>query len=222
MVEKKCVLVINDEITMIEQIGRWLNSYGYKYDSTISGEKGLKLIKKNIYDIILLDYHLNKTGIESEQISGYRQEEFTHLAVAAAVASGRAECGLGIAAAAEALELEREIEPIDPREIGTPGSKYDFAGPRRHKPDYIRPEGFIDQSINAIIGTYYQTLGMSQSLAGMVGRLPGNLYLKDLQRRDPELYQKLIENPEHLDAYYKNINDYNCFQISKKDGITCR
>jgi putative molybdopterin biosynthesis protein len=55
---------------------------------------------------LLLDYHLNKMGISAESIQGYNQEEFTHLGVAAAVASGRADCGLGIAAAAQALELE--------------------------------------------------------------------------------------------------------------------
>jgi len=55
---------------------------------------------------ILLDYHLEQLGLKSEDIQGYDHEEFTHLAVAAAVASGRADCGLGIAAAAKALELD--------------------------------------------------------------------------------------------------------------------
>jgi putative molybdopterin biosynthesis protein len=55
---------------------------------------------------VLLDYHLHKIGISAESIQGYNQEEYTHLGVAAAVASGRADCGLGIAAAAQALNLE--------------------------------------------------------------------------------------------------------------------
>lgn len=55
---------------------------------------------------VLLDYQLDKLGIAKEQISGYSQEEYTHLMVAAAVASGRADCGMGIAAAAAALELD--------------------------------------------------------------------------------------------------------------------
>jgi putative molybdopterin biosynthesis protein len=55
---------------------------------------------------VLLDYHLDRLGIASQQINGYNQEEYTHLAVAAAVASGRADCGLGIAAAAQALDLD--------------------------------------------------------------------------------------------------------------------
>jgi len=55
---------------------------------------------------VLLDYHLNLIGMVAGQILGYNQEEYTHLGVAVAVASGRADCGLGIAAAAKALELE--------------------------------------------------------------------------------------------------------------------
>jgi putative molybdopterin biosynthesis protein len=55
---------------------------------------------------VLLDYHLGKLGIEADGVKGYEQEEYTHLAVAAAVASGRADCGLGIAAAAQALDLD--------------------------------------------------------------------------------------------------------------------
>jgi putative molybdopterin biosynthesis protein len=55
---------------------------------------------------VLLDYHLDLRGIDAGSINGYNQVEYTHLAVAAAVASGRADCGLGIAAAAQALNLD--------------------------------------------------------------------------------------------------------------------
>ncbi|NMB53908.1 MAG: molybdopterin biosynthesis protein [Leptolinea sp.] len=55
---------------------------------------------------VLLDYQLGKLGISDEKITGYTEEEFTHLAVAAAVKSGRADCGLGITAAANALDLD--------------------------------------------------------------------------------------------------------------------
>ncbi len=55
---------------------------------------------------VLLDFHLQKLGIKAEEIQGYDQEEYTHLAVAAAVSSGRADCGLGVTAAAAALELD--------------------------------------------------------------------------------------------------------------------
>jgi len=55
---------------------------------------------------ILLDYHLSKLGIQAAMVNGYDQEEYTHLAVAAAVSSGRADCGLAITASAQALNLD--------------------------------------------------------------------------------------------------------------------
>jgi putative molybdopterin biosynthesis protein len=55
---------------------------------------------------VLLDYHLNLMGMSADSILGYTQEEYTHLGVAAAIASGRADCGLGISAAAQALDLD--------------------------------------------------------------------------------------------------------------------
>ena len=55
---------------------------------------------------VLLDYELGKLGITPEQVRGYAREEYTHLAVAAAVVSGTADFGLGIQAAARALKLD--------------------------------------------------------------------------------------------------------------------
>lgn len=55
---------------------------------------------------ILLDYHLGQLGIAPQAVHGYEREEFTHLMVAASIASGRADTGLGIRAAAAALDLD--------------------------------------------------------------------------------------------------------------------
>ena len=55
---------------------------------------------------VLLDYELKKLGLEPRAVRGYEREEYTHLAVAADVASGAADTGLGILAAARALDLE--------------------------------------------------------------------------------------------------------------------
>ena len=55
---------------------------------------------------VLFDYHLNLMGIDIGQVKGYDDEEYTHLGVAAAVSSGRADCGMGIPAAAQALDLD--------------------------------------------------------------------------------------------------------------------
>jgi len=55
---------------------------------------------------VLLDFEIGKIGLSPELIRGYAREEYTHLAVAAAVASGVADCGLGIHSAASALDLD--------------------------------------------------------------------------------------------------------------------
>lgn len=55
---------------------------------------------------VLLDYHLKELGFPNAKINGYSLEEYTHLGVAVDVQSGRADCGMGIAAAADALNLD--------------------------------------------------------------------------------------------------------------------
>ena len=55
---------------------------------------------------VLLDYELRKLGIAPASISGYEREEFTHMAVGVAIASGLADAGLGVRAAAQALALD--------------------------------------------------------------------------------------------------------------------
>ena len=54
---------------------------------------------------VLFDYKLDQLGISPESIQGYGNEEFTHMSVAVDVLSGAADCGMGIFAAAKALDL---------------------------------------------------------------------------------------------------------------------
>lgn len=55
---------------------------------------------------VLLDYLLRKAGIDPLEVEGYEWEYGTHLDVAAAVAQGKADAGLGIQAAALTYGLE--------------------------------------------------------------------------------------------------------------------
>lgn len=54
---------------------------------------------------LLFDALLKQAGVPAQSINGYDSEEFTHLAVAAMVASGAADAGFGIQAAAERFGL---------------------------------------------------------------------------------------------------------------------
>ncbi|MEE1187384.1 MAG: substrate-binding domain-containing protein, partial [Acutalibacteraceae bacterium] len=55
---------------------------------------------------ILLDYLLEKEGMTPDDIYGYTREEYTHTAVAAAVADGGADAGMGIYSAAKTYDLD--------------------------------------------------------------------------------------------------------------------
>ncbi len=99
---------------------------------------------------VLLDYHLAQLGLAAVDIAGYEQEEYTHLAVAAAVASGRADCGLGIAAAAAALELE--FIPLF-------SERYDLVIPQEH----------YDSPLLAPLLDLLQSKELRQMVAGLPG-----------------------------------------------------
>ncbi len=72
---------------------------------------------------VLLDYLLGQRGIKPSGIGGYEREEFTHLAVAAAVAGGAADVGAGVLSAARALGMD--FVPLSTE-------RYDLAIPRQH------------------------------------------------------------------------------------------
>ncbi len=72
------------------------------------GRKDVRFInrQKGSGTRILLDYKLKQLGIKADAINGYQNEEFTHMAVAVSVLSGSEDAGLGIYAAAKALDLD--------------------------------------------------------------------------------------------------------------------
>ena len=55
---------------------------------------------------ILIDYLCKKEGIDPSRIYGYDREEFTHTSVAAQIASGTADAGMGICSAAQLYGLD--------------------------------------------------------------------------------------------------------------------
>jgi len=106
---------------------------------------------------VLLDYHLTLMGMSPDGILGYTQEEYTHLGVAAAVASGRADCGLGIAAAAQALELD--FVPLFQE-------RYDLVIPKEHaESNLLAPlfeviaEGGFRASVSKLTGYDISVMG---------------------------------------------------------------
>jgi molybdenum cofactor synthesis domain-containing protein len=77
---------------------------------------------------LLLDYLLAEAGLDADQVLGYDREEYTHMAVAVNVASGTADVGLGIMAAARALGLD--FLPLLPERYDLVVPETTFADPR--------------------------------------------------------------------------------------------
>ena len=69
---------------------------------------------------VLLDHELSRRGIEPGRVRGYGRQAFTHLAVASAVASGAADVGVGILAAARALGLDFVPLAVERYELAAP------------------------------------------------------------------------------------------------------
>ena len=72
---------------------------------------------------VILDYSLKLSGLRADTIAGYQREEYTHLGVAAAVAGGSADVGLGILSASRAMDLD--FVPLLTEQ-------YDLVIPREH------------------------------------------------------------------------------------------
>ena len=110
---------------------------------------------------LLLDFKLNELDIDAEEISGYDREEFTHLAVAAAIAGGRADVGLGILSAADVMGLNF---------IPVMSEQYDLVIPHEHYETEqvqfvlsIIRDGTFRAEVNALGG--YDTSAMGQVVA---------------------------------------------------------
>ena len=113
---------------------------------------------------VLLDYELGRAGIAPAHIHGYGQVVASHMSVAATVASGAADCGLGIEAAARARNLD--FVPLTEE-------RYDLVIPRVHYESPLlapllsllrRPDPDFLAQVATLGG--YSTAGMGEILAG--------------------------------------------------------
>ncbi len=103
----------------------------------------------------LLDFHLRSEGIAPKTIAGYDSEVQTHMGVAAAVAEGRADVGIGLLAAARAYGLG--FVPLA-------GERYDLVlraetrerGPVRGVLDLVTSDEF--RAVVAQLGGYHTAI----------------------------------------------------------------
>jgi putative molybdopterin biosynthesis protein len=117
---------------------------------------------------LLLDYELDQRGIDPGQVRGYEREEYTHLAVAAAVASGVADFGLGILAAARALKLDFIPLASEQYELVIPKDYYESAL-LRPLLDLLTDDRF-KSAVNALPGYDTSPMGQMRTLSSKTER----------------------------------------------------
>jgi putative molybdopterin biosynthesis protein len=91
------------------------------------GRPGLRYVnrQRGAGTRVLLDHELRRRGIAPGDVTGYQREKHTHLAVAAAVAAGRADAGLGILAAARPFGLDFIPVAQEPYDLVVTRDAYD-------------------------------------------------------------------------------------------------
>jgi putative molybdopterin biosynthesis protein len=100
---------------------------------------------------LLTDLYLKKLKIDPENVKGYHHEEFTHMAVAAAVVSGAADTGLAVLSAAQALDLDF---------IPVAQERYDLAIPK---------EFYDTPMMQALLGIIREDNEFREQIIGMGG-----------------------------------------------------
>ena len=74
---------------------------------------------------ILMDYLCRRSGLETAEIYGYDREEFTHTSVAAQIAAGTADAGMGICSAARLYGLDFLPVCMEQYDLLIPDSAFD-------------------------------------------------------------------------------------------------
>ncbi len=99
---------------------------------------------------VLLDLKLRELGIQPDKIQGYHNEQDTHLAVATAIAEGKADVGLGIEATARSCNLDFIYLFRERYDLVTPAEKYK-SKPVSYLVEMVKSQGF-KKAVNQIGG----------------------------------------------------------------------
>jgi len=100
---------------------------------------------------LLTDLSLKRLAIDPSKVKGYHHEEYTHMAVAAAVLSGAADTGLAVLSAAQALDLD--FVPVA-------NERYDLAILERY---------YADPLFQALLGVIREDTAFRDQISSMGG-----------------------------------------------------
>ncbi len=109
---------------------------------------------------ILFDYSNKSAGLDASKIYGYEREEFTHTSVAAQIALGSADVGMGIYAAAKMFNLDFIPVCVE---------QYDFI-----VPDYAMESPMVQKVLHILQSPVFKEKLLA--LGGYIVNEPGRVY----------------------------------------------
>jgi DNA-binding NtrC family response regulator len=107
------ILVVDDELVIRESLSGWLKRDGFFVDTVPGGEDAIALLKKQGFDIILLDIQLD--GISGMEVLAHVKEHYPDIDVIMITAYG------SIPSAVQAMKSHAHdylLKPFDPDELG--------------------------------------------------------------------------------------------------------
>jgi putative molybdopterin biosynthesis protein len=113
---------------------------------------------------LLTDLYLKNLNIDPKSVKGYDHEEFTHMAVAAAVVSGAADTGLAVLSAAQALDLDFVPVAKERYDLAVPREFYDapmmqalfgiIRGDKEFREQIMAMGGYDVSEMGKVLGVY--------------------------------------------------------------------
>jgi len=110
---KAKILIVDDELIMRESLGEWLERDGYRVMKAESGESAVEMLKKTMFDVLLVDMKMEKmSGID---VLKHVKRHDPEVAVVIITAYG------SISGAVDAMKhgaWDYLLKPFDPDELG--------------------------------------------------------------------------------------------------------
>lgn len=107
------ILIVDDELIIRESLAGWLERDGHNIMTADSGEKCLEILKKQSFDILLMDIKMD--GISGVEVLKYVKEHYPDIDVIMITAFG------SIPSSVEAMKAgayDYLLKPFDPNELG--------------------------------------------------------------------------------------------------------
>jgi len=129
------ILIVDDELIIRESLSGWLERGGHLVSTAGSGEKALEMLKKNHFDVLLVDIKMD--GISGHDVLRHVKENYPDIDVIMITAFG------SVSSAVEAMKsgaYDYLLKPFDPEAIEVLIERLVIEQARKRENLYLREE----------------------------------------------------------------------------------